>query len=92
VKDIIFYAEYGVEGVILKRRLSTIRRILLFSLVLLIPTGCATKDYRTASRESAGIAPLPAANMQKQKLNEIALPFRTLLRSFDTILDKITLR
>jgi hypothetical protein len=38
------------------------RRLLLFSLVLLIPTGCATKDYRTANRESAGIAPLPAAN------------------------------
>jgi hypothetical protein len=45
-----------------KRCISTICKLLLFSLVLLVPTSCATKDYRTASRESAGIAPLPAAN------------------------------
>jgi len=34
------------------------RRLLLF-LLLLGLTGCASKDYRTASRESAGIAPNP---------------------------------
>jgi len=38
------------------------RRLLLLSLVLLLPSSCATKDYRTASRESAGIAPLPAVD------------------------------
>jgi uncharacterized protein YceK len=37
-------------------------RTLLLSLILLTLTGCATKDYRTASRESAGIAPSPATN------------------------------
>ncbi|NTW88860.1 MAG: DUF3750 domain-containing protein [Desulfobulbaceae bacterium] len=37
-------------------------RVLLLCLILLVPTGCVTKDYRTASRESAGIAPDPATN------------------------------
>lgn len=38
------------------------RRLLLLSLILLVPTSCAKKDYRTASRESAGMAPSPATN------------------------------
>ena len=46
----------------MKSPLLTMRRLLLLSLVLLLPSSCATKDYRTASRESAGIAPLPAAD------------------------------
>lgn len=34
-------------------------RLLLFTLMLLGLTGCASKDWRTASREPAGIAPDP---------------------------------
>jgi uncharacterized protein YceK len=38
------------------------RKLLLFSLILLCFTGCTTKDWRTASRESAGIAPNPSTS------------------------------
>jgi len=34
-------------------------RLLLFTIMLLSLTGCAAKDWRTANRESAGIAPNP---------------------------------
>ena len=44
--------------------LSTIRRLLQLTLLLLSLVGCASKDYRTASRESAGIAPNPAINRE----------------------------
>ena len=40
------------------------RRFLLLSLVLLGLAGCAAKDYRTASRESAGMAPDPASHSE----------------------------
>ena len=40
------------------------RKLLLFSLILLSLHGCTTKDWRTASRESAGIAPNPATNRE----------------------------
>ena len=42
----------------------TMRKLILFSLILLVLTGCSTKDYRTASRESAGIAPSPTASRE----------------------------
>ena len=44
--------------------LSAVRRLLLLTLLLLSLVGCASKDYRTASRESAGIAPNPATNRE----------------------------
>lgn len=34
-------------------------KYLLFLFILTVVTGCTTKDWRTASRESAGIAPTP---------------------------------
>lgn len=37
-------------------------RIMFSTLLLASLLGCATKDYRTASRESAGIAPDPSTN------------------------------
>src|ERR1039457_1907782 len=37
---------------------------LLFFLVLLFLAGCTTKDYRTASRASAGVAPSPATSRE----------------------------
>lgn len=40
------------------------RKLLLFSLILLALTGCSTKDHRTASREPAGIAPSPAISRE----------------------------
>ena len=36
----------------------------MLSLILLGLTGCTTKDWRTASRESAGIAPNPSTNKE----------------------------
>lgn len=36
------------------------RKLVPLSLMLLCLTGCTTKDWRTSSRESAGIAPDPA--------------------------------
>jgi hypothetical protein len=45
------------KGILLKQM-----RTLLPFLIFLTLTACATKDYRTASRESAGIAPSPATN------------------------------
>ena len=44
--------------------ISAMRRLLLLTLLLLSLVGCASKDYRTASRESAGIAPNPATNRE----------------------------
>lgn len=38
------------------------RTVILFSLILCTLTGCTAKDYRTASREPAGIAPSPKTN------------------------------
>lgn len=40
------------------------RKLLLLSLILFSLTGCTTKDYHTASRESAGIAPNPVTNRE----------------------------
>ena len=48
----------------MNRYLSIMRRFLLLSLVLLGLAGCAAKDYRTASRESAGMAPDPASHRE----------------------------
>jgi uncharacterized protein YceK len=39
-------------------------KLLLFSLIFLFLTGCTTKDYRTASRESAGVAPSPSTSRE----------------------------
>ena len=39
-------------------------RLLLFSLMLFGLNGCAAKDWRTASREPAGIAPNPATTRE----------------------------
>lgn len=39
-------------------------KILLLPLILLSLNGCTAKDWRTASRESAGIAPDPARNRE----------------------------
>jgi hypothetical protein len=39
-------------------------KLLLLSLILLGLTGCTTKDWRTASRESAGIAPKPSTSRE----------------------------
>lgn len=46
------------------KALSTIRKLSLLSLLLLGLTGCSAKDYRTASREPAGIAPSPITNRE----------------------------
>lgn len=37
----------------------TVSKLLPYLLILLVLTGCSTKEWRTASRESAGIAPSP---------------------------------
>jgi uncharacterized protein YceK len=39
-------------------------KLLLLTLIPLCLTGCATKDHRTASRESAGIAPDPVTSKE----------------------------
>jgi hypothetical protein len=39
-------------------------KLLTISLILICLTGCTTKDWRTASRESAGIAPNPAMSRE----------------------------
>ncbi|MBC7961728.1 MAG: DUF3750 domain-containing protein [Steroidobacteraceae bacterium] len=39
-------------------------KLLLLSLILLGLTGCSSKDWRTASREAAGIAPNPSTNRE----------------------------
>ena len=48
----------------MNRHLPIMHRFLLLSLVLLGLAGCAAKDYRTASRESAGMAPDPASHSE----------------------------
>ncbi len=48
----------------MKKYFSVMGKFLLLFLVLMVPASCATKDYRTASRESAGIAPNPATNRE----------------------------
>lgn len=40
------------------------RKLLFISLILAGLTGCSTKDWRTASRQGAGIAPDPAASRE----------------------------
>jgi uncharacterized protein YceK len=40
------------------------RKLLLLSIILLGLTGCTANDWRTASRESAGIAPNPATTKE----------------------------
>ena len=40
------------------------RKLLMSCLILFGLTGCSTKDWRTASREPAGIAPNPAASRE----------------------------
>lgn len=40
------------------------RKLALYCLLLFSLTGCTTKDYRTASRESAGIAPSPITSRE----------------------------
>ena len=39
-------------------------RILILLLIFVVLAGCTTKDWRTASRESAGIAPDPATTRE----------------------------
>jgi len=46
----------------LYRYRSTMHKLLLFSLLFICLSSCAKKDYRTASRKSAGMAPNPATN------------------------------
>jgi hypothetical protein len=58
-----FFAEDEVKGIILKTFLSVFGSILLAPMLFTL-VSCASKDYRTASRESAGIAPLPAASRE----------------------------
>jgi len=48
----------------LKGYVSTMRTLLLISLIILGLTGCSTKDWRTASREPAGLAPDPATHRE----------------------------
>jgi hypothetical protein len=43
---------------------STMRKLLPISLIILCLTGCTAKDWRTASREPAGIAPNPAMSRE----------------------------
>lgn len=38
------------------------RKLVFISMILFCLTACSTKDWRTASRDSAGIAPVPARN------------------------------
>lgn len=40
------------------------RKLLLFSLIFIVLTGCSSKDWRTASREPAGMAPSPATTSE----------------------------
>jgi hypothetical protein len=47
-----------------KRSISLLHKAPLLFLILAALAGCAAKDYRTASRESAGIAPDPATNRE----------------------------
>jgi len=47
-----------------KGYVSTMRTLLLISLIILGLTGCSTKDWRTASREPAGLAPDPATHRE----------------------------
>jgi len=42
----------------------TMRKLLLISLIFLGLTGCTSKEWRTASREPAGIAPDPATKRE----------------------------
>ena len=44
--------------------LSTLRRLVLLCSALLGLAGCSSQDWRTASREPAGIAPDPAMNKE----------------------------
>ena len=48
----------------MKKYFTTMHRFIFLALTLLSFSSCATKDYRTASRESAGIAPDPATNRE----------------------------
>lgn len=48
----------------MKTFLSVIAKILLLLTVLSSLASCASKDYRTASRESAGMAPNPLTNRE----------------------------
>lgn len=56
--------EDKVKGVVLNSYLSNKRKLPLLFLVLFCLSGCTTKDYRTASRESSGIAPNPATSRE----------------------------
>jgi hypothetical protein len=52
------------NSLILRRSFSARCLFLLLSLALFGLVGCATKDYRTASRESSGIAPNPVTSRE----------------------------
>jgi hypothetical protein len=43
---------------------STMRRLMPIFLILICLTGCSAKDWRTASREPAGLAPDPAVKRE----------------------------
>ena len=58
------YAEDEIKGIILKTVLSAKSRCLLLIPLIFSLAGCAPKDYRTASRESAGIAPNPLTSRE----------------------------
>ena len=47
-----------------KGQLDRIRRTIAAGCLVMLMTGCAADDWRTASRESAGIAPDPQLNRQ----------------------------
>lgn len=48
----------------MKRSIPTMRMPVLLSMIVLTLSGCTTKDWRTASREPAGIAPDPATTRE----------------------------
>jgi Protein of unknown function (DUF3750) len=48
----------------LRHRLQAVGKISLLPLLILVMTGCTAKDWRTASREPAGIAPDPAVTRE----------------------------
>lgn len=63
-KSARIYAKDEIKGTILKKFRSAISRSLLLIPLFFSLASCASKDYRTASRESAGIAPNPLTNRE----------------------------
>lgn len=61
---VVLGCRYSQGILTLKGNKSSMRNLLHLSLIILCLTGCTTKDWRTASRESAGIAPHPATSRE----------------------------